>query len=526
MFVRNRNFEAQYDEAKLVGWTFRFIPILYVLNIIESLEARPPNGIYISRRQRFILNLDLNDYSYSDSVSDEINHYIKSATEFLRDVQKRIKSEVVNYYVRYHDQEYLVDCYQNALTNNSNPPSIFSKFECGWFVNFPYHILCFLDSSSKGRFPNLAEIFGKKITLCIRSADFSDHEIQQLFTLGAISKIIMMSDGGHASMIHYSSLFNRFHFLMDGLVWDSNNLKRPDFIEEEALRAKVVSTTKILINRIDRHRHDITIYFDYGYEPKHVDFHLNAIRQLCQKLINYLSLDEGNEHIKLINDINIFIDNFKSRVDFLNGIQAIEHDLYRYAYVISQNKYLYKIENGNTLFQETNIAGIYKELLAASATDKYIDYTQEEINGNGRTDIQIKCQKETIGIIEIKLLKKGDENRTEAIRKGLDQLYERYSQNHYRRIENNIILKLVLFCYDPNMRNLIDSIKNAIAEHEKRVKVKFTVFDSFKRNTIRIKLEESVHPLKTRVEHIDIAIVRLEDKYNKDRLAKKNYTVD
>ncbi|MEX6281319.1 hypothetical protein AB6F58_22815 [Providencia hangzhouensis] len=131
--------------------------------------------------------------------------------------------------------------------------------------------------------------------------------------------------------------------------------------------------------------------------------------------------------------------------------------------------------------------------MAASASGKYIDYSQEEINGNGRTDIQIRCRKETIGIIEIKL-KKGDENRTEAIRKGLDQLYERYSQNH-RRIENQIILKLVLFCYNPNMRNLIGSIKNAIVENiEQRVGVKFTVFDPCKRNTIRIKLKR-VYPL-------------------------------
>ncbi|MEX5734759.1 PD-(D/E)XK nuclease domain-containing protein [Providencia hangzhouensis] len=307
----------------------------------------------------------------------------------------------------------------------------------------------------------------------------------------------MMSDGGNASTIHHSYLFMNFHILMNNLVWDSDNLNRSNFILEEGLRTKVVSTAKILANRIDRYSHDITIYFDYGYKPEYVDFHLNSIRQLSQKLICDLLLDEGNEHLKLIDDINIFIDSCNSRIDFLNGIQAIEHDLYRYAHVISQNKYLYKIENGSTLFQETNIAGIYKELLAASASGKYIDYSQEEINGNGRTDIQIRCQKETIGIIEIKLLKKGDENRTEAIRKGLDQLYERYSQNHYRRIENQIILKLVLFCYDPNMRNLIGSIKNAIVEHEQRVGVKFTVFDPCKRNTIRIKLEESI-PFKNK----------------------------
>lgn len=525
MFERNKILEEIYDENKIIGWSFKYTPILYALNIVDSLQKKPPNGRYISRRQKLILNLNLNDYEYSSSVSDAVNDYITLAVNFLKNEQKKIKNLTTDYFVKYTDQEYLVDCYYKAMIENSPLPDVFTKFECGWFVSFPYYSICFLDSSLKGQYQNLASIFRQKLCLCIMSADFDNNEIQQLFTLGPVSKIIFMSNGGHVIHYHYSTFFDDFSRSMNHLVWRSNDCKNTDFISDDKLRFNVTSTAKRLINKIDSHKHELVIYFDVGYKGVYVEYHLINIKSSCEELIKYLLVDEYKEHLHLISKIDKFIEGCNYRTYSLNVLQSLESAIIKYAHVISQNKYLYKIEHGSTLFMETNISGIYKELLSAGIKNDVIDFTQEELNGNGRTDIQIKHIKQTIGIIEVKLLKPGEENRTNAIRTGLDQLYERYSKNHYRRVENNIILKLVLFCYDPNFGNLLKTIENAIVEHESRVGVKFTTYSTQKRNVIRIKLEESNLPLKTRIEHIDIVIIKLENNYNRDRLAKKNFKI-
>lgn len=525
MFDRKKDIEETYDESNLIGLTCIYTPILYALNIAESLHKRPPNGHYTSRRERFILNLDLNRYSHSSSVSDTVNNYVTFAVKFLSNEKERIKKKSRNYFVKLYDQNDLVDCYYDSLINNSHLPAVFTKFALGWFVDFPYYAVCFLDTSLKDKYQSLASFFNKKLIVCILSEDFTDEEIRNIYTLGHISRVILMNSGGHVTHSSCTTFFDNFSREIRRLEWNVTNSRNANFIVEDGLRNKVVSKAKNLIRKIELHKHNIVKYFDYGIESDYINYNLNSMRSICEQLIIDLLLDELHEHNFAIDTIQKFVDSCDFRIDSINGLKSLLNDLSKCIHVISQNKYLYKIEHASTLFHETNIAGIYKELLSASNKKIYIDFTQEELNGNGRTDIQIKHNKETIGIIEVKLLKPGEENRTEAIRKGLDQLYERYSQNHYRRIENNIILQLVLFCYDPNMTNLIKTVTTAIEEHEKRVNVKLSAYDTHRRNVIRIKLEESYYLLKTRVEYIDIIIVKLENKYNNDRLAKKNYKI-
>ncbi|MEQ0826562.1 hypothetical protein [Enterobacter dykesii] len=525
IFDRKKDIEETYDGSKLLCNGYNYTPILYALNIAESLHKNPPNGRYTSRRERFILSLDLKQYSQSSSLPDAVNDYIILAVKFLSEEQISIKNKSRNYFVKLYDQNYLVECYHDSLVNNTPLPNLFTRFACGWFVDFPGYALCFLDSTLKNKYEELSDLFKKNLVLCILSEDFSDEEILKLYTLGPISKVIWMSGSGHVSHYSCTALFDLFCRNMYRLEWSVKNNNNASFIIEDELRSKVVSRVKLLIKKIELKKYNIGIYFDYGIKSEYIDYHLSHLRSICEKLMNDLFSDAFHEHSSAIETIQRFVDNCNYRIDTINGINSLVNDLNKCVYVIPQNKYLYKIEHSNTLFHETNIAGIYKELLSISNKKPYIDFTQEELNGNGRSDIQIKHNKETIGIIEVKLLKQGDENRTEVIRKGLDQLYERYSQNHYRRIENNIILQLVLFCYDPNMTNLINTVTNAIEEHERRVKVKFSAYDTSRRNVIRIKLEESYYLLKTRVEYIDIIIVKLENKYNNDRLAKKNYKI-
>lgn len=525
IFDRKKDLEETYDGSKLLCSRYNYTPILYALNIAESLHKTPPNGRYTSRRERFILSLDLKQYSQNSSLSNTVNDYIILAVNFLSEEQISIKNKSRNYFVKLYDQNYLIKCYNDSLVNNTPLPNIFTRFSCGWFVDFPDYSLCFLDCSLKNKYEELSFHFKKNLVLCILSENFSDEEILNLYSLGPISKVILMSSSGHVSHYSCTALFDLFCRNMYRLEWSVKNTHNASFIIEDELRSKVVSRVKLLTKNIELKKYSIGMYFDYGIKTEYIDYHLSHIRLICEKLINDLLLDAFHEHSSAIETIQKFVDNCNYRIDTINGLNSLLNDLNKCAYIIPQNKYLYKIEHSSTLFHETNIAGIYKELLSISNKKPYIYFTQEELNGNGRTDIQIKHNKETIGIIEVKLLKPRDENRTEVIRKGLDQLYDRYSQNHYRRIENNIILQLVLFCYDPNMTNLINSVTNAIEEHERRVKVKFSAYDTNRRNVIRIKLEESHYLLKTRVEYIDIIIVKLENKYNKDRLAKKNYKI-
>ncbi|HFT1684950.1 hypothetical protein [Providencia stuartii] len=526
MFERNKDLEQLYDDSQIIsGWKIRYVPILYVLNVIESLHVKPPNGRLTSRREKLIWNLNLSDYSRCNSVSNAVNDYISSAVSFLSKEKERIRNRAKNYPCNLLSIEDLIDFHQEAMTKVIPLPGIFTRFECGWFVYLNSCHVCFLDSSLKDNYHEIPKLLKTKLVLCVVSNDFTNEEITQLFKLGPVTRVILMDSGGYVNTYSSLSLFDAFISEMEGFKWNVNRERSKFYIIDDNLRGKVTPSVKNIIRKIKNQKTELSIYFDYGIKSEYVTFHLNSIRSACENLILLLLGDEFCNQYRAIQSIESFVNNCIYRVDCIQEIQSLENDIFKYTRIISQNKYLYKIEQDSALFHETNIAGIYKELLQAKYNKKSIQFTQEELSGNGRTDIQIKRNKETIGIIEVKLLKQGSENRTEKIREGLDQLYERYSQNHYRPIGNDMILKLVLFCYDPNMRNLVNTVTNAIAEHEKRVHVKFTTYDTNRPNVLRIKLEETTRPLRTRIEYIDIVIVKLENKYNRDRLANKGFKI-
>lgn len=526
MFERDKDLEQLYDESQMIsGWKIRYVPILYALNVIESLHRRPPNGRLTSRREKLIWGLNLSNYRRCNSVSQAVNDYISSAVSFLSKEKEIIRNRAKNYPWKFLDIDDLVGFHQEAMTKNLPLPDIFTRFECGWFVYLNNCYVCFLDSRLKDSYHELQKLQKTKLVLCVVSTDFSNEEITQLFQLGPVTRVILMDSGGYVSAYSSVSLFDAFILEMDNFIWDANRERSKFYIIDDILRGKVTPSVKNIIRKIKNQKTELSVYFDFGIKSEYVIFHLDSIRTACENLILLLLADEYCNQYRAIQLIENFVNNCKYRVDCTQEIQSLENDIFKYTRIISQNKYLYKIEQESTLFHETNIAGIYKELLQAKYNKSHFHFTQEELNGNGRTDIQIKQNKETIGIIEVKLLQSGSENRTEKIREGLDQLFERYSQNHYRPIGKDLILKLVLFCYDPNMRNLANTITNAIAEHEKRVHIKFTTYDIDRQNVLRIKLEESTRPLRTRIEYIDIVIVKLENKYNRDRLAKKDFKI-
>ena len=526
MFERHKDLEQLYDESQIIiGWKIRYVPILYALNVIESLHGRPPNGRLTSRREKLIWNLNLLDYSRCNSVSNAVNDYISSAVSFLSKEKEKIRNRAKNYTCNLLSIDDLIYFHQEAMTKVIPLPGIFTRFEFGWFVYLNNCHVCFLDSSLKDTYHEIPKLLKTKLVLCVVSKDFTNEEITQLFKLGAVSRVVLMDSGGYVNAYSSISLFDAFILEMEALKWNINRERSKYYIIDDDLRGNVTLTVKNIIRKIENKKTDLSIYFDNGIESEYVTFHLSSMRSNCEKLILLLLADQFCYQCRAIQLIDMFVSNCKYREDCIQEIQSLENDIFTYTRIISQNKYLYKIEQDSALFHETNIAGIYKELLQAKYSKKNIQFTQEELSGNGRTDIQIKRNKETIGIIEVKLLKQGSDNRTEKIREGLDQLYERYAQNHYRPIGNDMILKLVLFCYDPNMRNLVNTVTNAIAEHEKRVHVKFTTYDTNRPNVLRIKIEETTRPLRTRIEFIDIVMVKLENKYNRDRLAKKDFKI-
>lgn len=144
IFDRKKDIEETYDSSKLLCNGYNYTPILYALNIAESLHKTPPNGRYTSRRERFILSLDLKQYSQSSSLPDAVNDYIIIAVKFLSEEQVSIKNKSRNYFVKLYDQNYLVECYHDSLVNNT-PCQIYSPdLHAGGLWIFPTTPYAFL----------------------------------------------------------------------------------------------------------------------------------------------------------------------------------------------------------------------------------------------------------------------------------------------------------------------------------------------------------------------------------------------
>ncbi|MDE9442292.1 hypothetical protein KKJ13_11900 [Xenorhabdus bovienii] len=526
-FSRNKAIEEKYDtrliQSSYLSWG-KYTPILNALNIIESPNQFNLNSLRLSCRERFILNINLSLYDLHYDLTDDEREYLQDAVEVIK--QEKIRIEEISKKIRFSNFN-ILDVVDEFYKIKNDPRALsshmFVEFEHGWYARYRHFVLCFIKKTNASMAQDYFSLFKETILFCVESKDFSDEELKGLYDLGSICSVIMMDEGGHRHHISSDSFFLNFERKMNVLDWKLTPNKRSIIYIEDETRKLIRLKIKSLLKKIDCHKHEIITYMNYGIKADLIEFNLNIICQYCEKLIDGLLFDEHNEHLQAIYSIKLFIQGCKNRIESITGLMSLDNELYNCIYKIQRNKYLYKIESSRTLFNETNIAAIYKELLAANNKNPTLSYTQEELNGNGRTDIQVNYRNNPVAIIETKLLKKGHENRTDEIRKGLDQLYERYSRNHYRILEHNILLKLVLFCIDTNMENLVKSISNAINEHERRVGIKFHAIDGFRRDTIRLKLLESNERLRTRVEFIDIIIVRLEDKYDKDRLAKKDF---
>lgn len=191
---------------------------------------------------------------------------------------------------------------------------------------------------------------------------------------------------------------------------------------------------------------------------------------------------------------------------------------------IKKNKFLYRTREKGGIFGEENLSSILKSLLELRLTPKRVHVTQEEINGTGFSDIEIKNGINTISIIESKLIKDYSKNNIDRVfAKGLDQIYNRYSRTIYISVEMPPRLYLILFCVDPDWKDIRNKINNTLDTYCLRNSINVSFLEKRKEDVLSIRMIQEHNNFRSFSLDIDIIICSLENHVDIDRLIQKTY---
>ncbi|UFT95366.1 hypothetical protein [Pectobacterium carotovorum] len=193
---------------------------------------------------------------------------------------------------------------------------------------------------------------------------------------------------------------------------------------------------------------------------------------------------------------------------------------------IKKNNALYIVSSGKKneekIYGEENLSAIIASNLRCLNLNNTLTITCEALVGNGRSDIHISKESNTIGIIESKLIRKEQDIKKEILG-GIEQLFNRYSENDSMIIEEGIQLHLVIFTLDKDITVFDKKIDEAIEIYGSKFKLERDDLSKHE-NHITFTYERPISSsfLKLKRRTITIHICNLELDY-KIRLNRAKY---
>lgn len=413
------------------------------LHSIESIEKRIPNDGYISAL------LDYVDYLYEKL--ELLPYYLPtlSLDEKIKEITDRI------------------------VKNNSNINQAFPAEEY-WDVrkvSFGFAMLdrrvnfYICDSWTKMSNYLNEENINLRMTVIIFLQETSDELFSKIFLQYIPLRLVLLDNG---KVKNYLDMRTGFTSSVLQLKKKCKNLQSKGYLHDH-LRSNLIKIDEYLdfiSFRIESFFNDI-----WRTELKERDFLLVTAKL---KFFSYeLQTYTMDDHIrKIASDLMLLSDSFHCIFEQRNTVHSVPNIIYAGLSNITRNADLYRLsgnasKNDNVLFfGENNLSAVLAMWLDAKFHGKKLSTHREEMIGNGRTDISIFYDKAHVAIIECKLFQSHSPESVvkNAIKKGIYQVFEKYSFALVYNILFPPRMYLVLFSFDPDYKRSRDHLYDVLKD--------------------------------------------------------------
>ncbi|EJI1294144.1 hypothetical protein NDL23_002806 [Salmonella enterica subsp. enterica serovar Newport] len=534
-FERNINIESEIDDILLGDMRYSFDRFYYLQPLMNRIErlVKTCNDSKYDERQLINTLTNIKDEKFTDTLKNsEHNKYIEKIKEYIRTLKEDFHiKENNNFYPLSYDATSITNDYLFFLSQSSSSRRDFNRTNYGWYTiykNVIYKIVekpdiflldkkfinHFNESSSISDLPNKMQSM-HAVVIIINNDHFTDEFKINLFShekvIGAM--VIYGNNNTYFHSLNYLILSFRSFLWSILKKYDDNNAWYID-------RNKVV-TLKKTITKLNTIISTETNYIrPIRYNQIQFDLDKSQIVDYSVRLYKILSTFDGEKYH--LERIAFFINYFKSTNYNINTASNIDYFIRKSLYTISANRYLYKRQKKGDIHNELNLSSLLKTLLDLSLDSNTFIVTQEEMNGAGNSDIEIKFYKHPLVIIETKLVLDGH-TLEKSVTTGLEQLYNRYS-NRLEIFKGHILnLYLVIFYVDPDIAIVRKKIESIISRYCERNTLDFKLNEAYDRSSFSVTFTENYINFGKRSQNIEIIICRLENEPNLDRLNLKSF---
>lgn len=443
---------------------------------------------------------------------DYLNEVIEYITSLLNvfdinDVRDNFENTILNIYNRLHASKFDLEKLISELPRNM----MIQRKTYGAIISISNQVDCIF---IKDHMSFKDEEHTKRSVVFIKDIDPSNESFSNLFLVSGVLHVIPI--GLENNFKCYSSIdsFNVFKKDIDESIrliekYDYNNEIINDFEKMKVILMKVSDSLYGIKGKINPCQSSLI-----GNAKNYASKIHNKINDLC--------LFNGQKHSILAKNISCHLKALEDDRLFISDVEKIIHHNLS---VIKKNKFLYRRRGKGDLLMEENISAILKSLIEANLPYKRFSVVQEQINASGFSDIEIKYKNNTISIIEAKLIKSGTDVNTinRSITKGVEQLYNRYSNSTSHLINSSVNLSLILFCVDYAWSSIREIVSKCLSEYSVSNSVIVEVMPKHNENVVSVLMSEEATYFGSRIRKIDIIVAVLEDSPDKDRNYSKSY---
>lgn len=457
---------------------------------INTNTAQPEIICYLEKLNNFISNLkERLGIKYLPPYKNNIIYFIESFIELYFKLNSDLKSIEIEYSPYAKKREY-------GLIIHTKPRNYI-------YVENNNDITCDL----------------KSMPTCViyRKDIFQQDKHCELISHPSVNMVVSFDDDHHLEYYHKLHINSNYSQIYRDITshlmkfFDSKNMHISNLIN------KIYKLTKRLA-----HFEDDFNYKVYRENKHKFEYEVKALKSHNQSIIFELKeLDVSNQLIIRAEYLTDALGSLQEKYFNYNSIDVCLHSSLS---TIKKNRFLYRGRSKGTLFSEENLSAILKTMLELKINHDSVFVTQEEINGAGFSDIEIKIGHITASIIECKLLKKKEGfNMESSLAKGLDQILYRYSRPLHQYFNMPPKLFLVLFCVDPEWNDIRKKTNQALEGYSQRNNFKVTYHESYNSTTLSTSLEKESPHFGTHFLNLDIIICELEDNVDADRTNIKPY---
>ncbi len=530
-FERNEMLENKIDKT-LVYSGFDFTSIKVYLDELFYLKDKVDEGLEGDALDRLSRIVDCyRGYRYIIRLNDECRDYINSVGRYV----SSIRSFLLGYD---YPEVSVVKTIESLLLDNVKPTDKLQGIVCDKLNEFGVSFDCSCrDDNLRIFFPRHGVIIDIVNNVFSYDYDVSQHRLKVIintldYDQDFFDRVVIKFDTCYISERQSSGtfsgnlIFSKIHECYRLVIRCMEVIRKRRLMDVDKRLLDDLACINRELLRVDRlcvdnfyDRNDENIY-----ELKRLASFIEETR-LCWENDKKGYSQHSKKVIVLLSKIRCVVKDFFERKK--NEVSLFKDISYSLGQIKESNAlYVRSGSNAKTsdyAFGEENLSAILASNLRCMYRRKrHISVDCESRVGNGRSDVEIKYGGDVLGIVESKLVKE-KQSISSSIVGGLDQLYERYSENKCIPCNVYVGLYLVVFSHDKKPASFFGKVKEGVDQYSERNNLSYRMIDQSE-DSVKFVFKDLVDRsvFKGRFRVIEVVLCNLEIDYKESSKERRN----